>query len=64
MFESLNEFFTATYAYNHTYLGIQLLAVMSLAGIGLGLMEQLLFKGYGKLRGRQRCKKTLRRNAG
>lgn len=48
MLESLNAFFAATYIYNKAFYAIQLLAVMSLIGIGLGLTSRMLFKGWKK----------------
>jgi hypothetical protein len=57
MLESLNEFFTATYTYNEAFYGIQLLAVMSLAGISLGLASQLITKGWRSVRHRLLSKK-------
>lgn len=44
MIENLNELFVATYFHNKHYFGIQSLAVMSLLGIGLGLVSQLFLK--------------------
>ncbi|MCL6558864.1 MAG: MFS transporter [Firmicutes bacterium] len=44
MFEGLNEFFAATYIYNKAFYAVQLLAVMSLMGIGMGAANQLLFR--------------------
>lgn len=38
MMEFLNSFFTSTYEYSKPFYEIRLLAAMSLAGIGLGLI--------------------------
>lgn len=58
MFEHLNDFFTATYIHNKAFYGIQLLAVMSLMGIGLGLSNQLLCKGWRSMRSILQVKKS------
>lgn len=58
MIENLNEFFTATYIHNKAFYGIQLLAVMSLMGIGLGLSSQLFFKGWRDMRSKLQVKKS------
>ena len=58
MIENLNEFFAATYIHNRAFYGIQLLAVMSLMGIGLGLGSQLFFKGWKGMRSKLQVKKS------
>lgn len=58
MLESLNGFFIATYAYSKAFYGIQSLAVMSLAGIGMGLASQLFIKGWRSTLHRLQSKKA------
>ena len=54
MMEFLNSFFTSTYEYSKLFHEIRLLAVMSLAGIGLGLIGRC---------SPRRWKKKFRKNA-
>lgn len=58
MFENLNDFFTATYTHNKIFYGIQLVAVMSLMGIGLGLLSRISCKGWKGILSRLQVKKS------
>jgi len=57
MLEGLNDFFAATYIHNKAFYGIQLLAVMSLMGIGLGLTSRMLYKGWKGVRSKLQVNK-------
>ena len=48
MIDLLNGFFTSTFAYSKFFYVVRLLAVMSLAGIGLGLAARLWSPERGK----------------